>query len=96
MEVVMKYIVYSYYSRDLSQKIKTVINSKVRHGLYIGSFAPYGYIKTRSKKNHLIPTRNRRQSCVEIDMALAGKNISHIAIRTHSGAPRNARLRISM
>lgn len=88
MEVVMKYIVYSYYSRDLSQKIKTVINSKVRHGLYIGSFAPYGYMKNPAKKNHLIPDPETAPIVRRIfDMALAGKNISRIAIALNSEHP---------
>lgn len=41
MDVVMRYIVYSYYSRDPSQKIKTVLRSKIKHGEYIASYASY-------------------------------------------------------
>ncbi|CAK7087418.1 MAG: hypothetical protein ENTB_04218 [Enterocloster aldenensis] len=55
MDVVMKCIVYGFYSRDLSVKIKTVLTAKAKKGQYIGSYAPYGYLKDPQKKNHLIP-----------------------------------------
>jgi len=55
MDVVMKYIVYSYYSRDLSQKIKTVMSSRAKKGEFLGSYAPYGYMKDPDRKNHLVP-----------------------------------------
>ena len=32
MDVVMRYIVYSYYSRDLSQKSKTGLRCRIKHG----------------------------------------------------------------
>ena len=88
MEVVMKYIVYSYYSRDLSQKVKTVIKSKVSHGEYIGSFPPYGYKKDPDKKHHLIPDPEVAPVVRHIfDMALAGKTISQIAITLNEEHP---------
>ena len=55
MDVVMRYIVYSYYSRDLSQKIKTVMRSKKSRGEYCASHAPYGYMKDPQDKHKLIP-----------------------------------------
>lgn len=55
MDVVMRYIVYSYYSRDLSQKIRTVMQSRIKHGEFIGAFAPYGYLKDPEDKHKLIP-----------------------------------------
>lgn len=55
MDVVMKCIVYSFYSRDLSQKIKTVLSAKKKKGQFIGSYAPYGYLKDPDDKHHLIP-----------------------------------------
>ncbi len=54
MDVVMKCIVYGFYSKDLSQKIRTVLDAKVRKGQYIGSFAPYGYLKDPEDKHHLV------------------------------------------
>ena len=58
MEVVMKYIVYSSYSRDLSQKVKTVMQAKHKKGQWVGAYAPYGYKKDPNNKNHLVPDPN--------------------------------------
>ena len=81
MEVVMKYIVYSFYSRDLSQKVKTVLTAKAKHGAYIGSYAPFGYRKDPDKKNHLIIEPETAPIVRYIfDMALSGKSISQIAV----------------
>lgn len=55
IDVVMKCIVYGFYSRDLSQKIKTVMRNKAKKGQYIGAYAPYGYLKDPEDKHHLIP-----------------------------------------
>lgn len=54
MDVVMKCIVYSFYSRDLSQKVRTVLDAKARKGKFVGGYAPYGFLKDPRDKNHLI------------------------------------------
>lgn len=81
MEVVMKYIVYSSYSHDLSQKIKTVINAKHKKGQWVGSHAPYGYSKDKEDKNNLVPNPDTAPVVRKIfDLALKGKNTSGIAV----------------
>ncbi|MCI6249427.1 recombinase family protein [bacterium] len=55
MEVVMKYIVYSYYSRDLSQKIKTVMSTRKSKGEFVAAQPPYGYMKDPDVKRKIIP-----------------------------------------
>lgn len=55
MDVVMKCIVYGFYSKDLSQKVKTVLTAKAKKGQYIGAYAPYGFLKDSQDKHHLIP-----------------------------------------
>lgn len=80
IDVVMQSIVYSFYSKDLSQKIKTVMRAKAKKGQYIGSFAPYGYVKDPENKNHLLPDPETAPIVRRIfDMALDGKIISEIA-----------------
>lgn len=80
MDVVMKCIVYGFYSRDLSQKIKTVLNAKARKGQYLGSHAPYGYLKDPADKHHLIPDSVAAPVVRRIfDMALMGKTTGEIA-----------------
>lgn len=81
MDVVMKCIVYSFYSRDLSQKIKTVLTAKQKKGQYIGSYAPYGYLKDPADKHHLIPDSAAAPVIRRIfDMALEGKTTGEIAV----------------
>ena len=40
-------LINQWYLEDLSDSIRTVLRSRQRQGLHIGSFAPYGYRKDR-------------------------------------------------
>ena len=44
LDVVMKNIVYAYYSKDLSVKVKTAKMAKMKRGEHISGNAPYGYL----------------------------------------------------
>lgn len=55
MEVVMKYIIYAYYSKDLSIKIKTVMNARKKRGEFVAAIPPYGYIRDPMDKKYLLP-----------------------------------------
>jgi DNA invertase Pin-like site-specific DNA recombinase len=39
---------------DLSENIKATLSAKRKQGLWVGAFAPFGYIKDPKNKNHLI------------------------------------------
>ena len=43
-----------WYLEDLSDNIRATLASKRKQGLWVGAFAPYGYIKDPKNKNHLI------------------------------------------
>lgn len=45
LDVVMKNIVYDYYSKDLSVKVSTAKYHKMKRGEYIGGHVPYGLKK---------------------------------------------------
>jgi len=47
-------LVNEWYSEDLSENIKAVFKNKMKDGLYLGSFAPYGYIKSPENRHKLI------------------------------------------
>ena len=80
MDVVMKCIVYSYYSRDLSVKIKTVMEAKAKKGQYIGAFPPYGLLRDPEDKHHLVPDPVASKIVRRIfDLALDGKGTGDIA-----------------
>ncbi len=42
------------YARDISSKIRASLSGKMRNGEYISAFAPYGYQKDTTNKNHLV------------------------------------------
>lgn len=81
MEIVMKYIVYSYYSRDLSQKIKTVMSTRKSKGEFVASQAPYGYMKSPNEKRKLVPNPDTAPVVRKIfEMAMQGKKVAEIAV----------------
>lgn len=49
-----KSVINDMYAKDISNKIRTVMDTKRKNGQFIGSFAPYGYIKDPNNKNHFI------------------------------------------
>lgn len=80
MEVVMKNIVYDYYSRDLSVKVKTAKRQKMKKGLYIGNHVPFGLKKDPLVKGKLEIDREAAAVVREIfDCALGGMRIVDIA-----------------
>lgn len=48
-----KAIINDMYARDISKKIKGVLKEKELRGEYLGSYAPYGYKKSKKQKNKL-------------------------------------------
>lgn len=52
--VPFKNLINDEYCRDISNKIKAVLNVKMKKGEYVGAFAPYGYLKDPEDIHHLI------------------------------------------
>lgn len=48
-----KAIINDMYAKDISKKIKGVLKEKALKGEYLGSYAPYGYKKSKNQKNKL-------------------------------------------
>ena len=48
-----KAIINDMYAKDISKKIKGVLKEKELKGEYLGSYAPYGYKKSKEQKNKL-------------------------------------------
>ena len=42
------------YARDISQKVRSVLDSKKANGQFIGSYAPYGYLRNPKDKYKFI------------------------------------------
>ena len=51
----LKNIMNDTYSRDLSRKISSAIETKERRGEFIGVYAPYGYRKSDDDRHKLVP-----------------------------------------
>lgn len=47
-------LVDQWYLEDLSENIRATLSNKRKNGLWVGAFAPYGYVKDPNNKNHLI------------------------------------------
>ena len=54
LTIALKNIINDYYAKDLSRKICTSLAAKRKRGEYIGSYAPYGYLKDPNDKSRLI------------------------------------------
>ena len=49
-----KAVINDMYAKDISKKVRTAMTTKKLNGEFIGSVAPYGYIKDPNNKNKLI------------------------------------------
>jgi site-specific DNA recombinase len=75
-----KSVMNDFYARDISKKVRTSMNSKRKSGQFIGSFAPYGYLKSPSNKNKLEVDPQTAPVVKRIfEMYLAGSGLTHIA-----------------
>lgn len=54
MTVPLKNLFNAQYAKDISQKVKSSLNTKRQRGEFIGAFASYGYRKDPRDHNHLV------------------------------------------
>lgn len=67
------------YSADVSVKIKSAYCARFNQGKFMGTFAPYGYVKVPADHNHLLIDDKVAYVVREIfDLALAGNGIAKI------------------
>lgn len=80
LDVVMKNIVYDYYSKDLSVKVTTAKRAKMKRGEYIGGHVPYGLKKDPDDYHKLAVDPEAAAVVREIfEAAIDGMRISDIA-----------------
>lgn len=78
--MVLKNIVYDFYSKDLSVKVKTAKRAKMKKGEYIGGHVPYGLFRDPQDKHKLIIDPEAAEVVREIfDMAIDGSKLIEIA-----------------
>lgn len=80
IDIGLKNLINDMYSRDLSIKVKSGKLSKMQKGEYIASFAPFGYVKSKQKKNTLAVDEEAAKIVRRIFMlAMEGNNTTSIA-----------------
>ena len=68
------------YAADISVKIKSAYRARFQQGKFMGTYAPYGYIKDPADHNHLLIDDKVAHVIREIfDLALAGNGIAKIS-----------------
>mgnify|MGYP004568454945 CR=1 FL=1 len=74
-----KSILNDMYSKDLSKKIRTALNTMQKAGKWVGGRTALGYMRDPNDKNHLIIC-NQEAEIVKVifNMAYSGKNIGEI------------------
>jgi len=77
------------YAKDISKKVRTALKTKQMAGTFIGSSAPFGYMKDPEQKGHLIPDPVSSAYVKRIfEKYLAGVPMQSISIQlTQEGIP---------
>ncbi len=80
LEVNFRNIIYDYYSKDLSQKIISSKNVKAKNGNFLGSKAPFGYVKGEKDRRKLEIDKESSEIVKKIfKLFLEGNSCSEIA-----------------
>lgn len=79
MDVAFRNLIYDYYSKDLSKKVKSAMRTKQRNGGYV-SACPYGYTVSQENKHRMIidPVAAPVVRRIFTDI-IAGKGTSQVA-----------------
>lgn len=68
------------YAKDISRKVRTALDSRRAAGKFIGSSAPYGYVKDENDKSRLLPDMRCANVVIRIYSEFAsGKSMLSIA-----------------
>ena len=80
IEIPLRNLMNDCYARDISEKVKSTLKVKQQNGDFIGTFAPYGYLKDPLDKHKLIIDKESSVIVRKIfDMILVGKSRKEIA-----------------
>lgn len=80
IDVSLKNVIYSYYSKDLSKKVKSSLITKAKNGEYIYAIPPFGYEKSRVNKNKLKINEYEAKIVKQIfNLSISGKTTIEIA-----------------
>ncbi|MCJ7855985.1 recombinase family protein [Lachnospiraceae bacterium NSJ-143] len=91
-------LVNEWYVEDLSENIKSVFKSKMARGDFIGSFAPYGYKKSKTDHNRLEVDSEAAEVVREIfSLCVDGMGVNKIcSVLDRRGVPTPSEYKSSM
>lgn len=70
------------YAKDISQKVRTALTTKRKDGIFIGSFAPYGYKKDPQNKGKLLIDGDISDHVKKIfELYLSGETLQSISTK---------------
>lgn len=75
LDTSVKTLIYDFYSRDLSTKIRNARKQRAEKGFFIGTYAPFGYRKKPSDHHYLL---------IDEEAAQIVQYIFHLALQGHS------------
>lgn len=80
MDYALKNLLNQFYSADISKKVKASLKMLQKQGEYVGSIAPYGYMKDPNDRHKLI-INEKEAEIVKIifEMAAQGKSGAQVA-----------------
>lgn len=79
-EITIKNIINDLYAKDISQKVSSTKQAKMKQGYFIGTFAPYGYKAVRKDKGKVLIVDEKVREVVQLIFDLAYKGTSQIEI----------------
>ncbi len=82
LDVGFRNLIYSLYSRDLSQKVRSAKKTRMEKGEFISSHAPYGYAKSSENRKKLV-IDEKAASIVRCIFAMAEEEKNAVQIAAH-------------
>lgn len=80
LDTAFKTLLYDLYSKDISVKVRTSLESKCANGEYVFGNVPFGYEKSRNEKNAVVVNESEAEVVRHIfSLALKGKSSTEIA-----------------
>ena len=79
-EITIKNIINDLYAKDISKKVSSTKQAKMKQGYFIGTFAPYGYKAVRKDKGKVLIVDEKVREVIELIFNLAYKGASQIDI----------------
>lgn len=79
-EITIKNIINDLYAKDISKKVSSTKQAKMKQGYFIGTFAPYGYKAVKKDKGKVLIVDEKVREVVELIFDLGYRGVSQLNI----------------